>query len=337
MSELRKDPTSNSWVVIASERGKRPHDFNIPPVEKKATTCPFCYGNESQTPPEVLALGRETGGANEPGWKVRVVPNKFPALSPHAAGHNAGHDVEPEHGELYVHSPGIGAHEVLIESPDHDGTFGTHSQEQMETILKAVILRFMELHRDDRLKYPQFFKNSGRIAGASLEHTHCQLIATPSIPAVVREELNATREFYEHEGKCVFCAMVEDELARGRRVVAETGHSLIFCPYASRFPYETWIVPKKHIARFEETPDEIIRDIAHGLRTTFAKLERAFIFLPYNLVLHTAPWGDMNGTSFHWHIEILPRLTIIAGFELGTGYYINPTAPELAAPTIRDA
>ncbi len=355
MPELRRDPTSRSWVIIATERSRRPSDYRIarePRDERRADACPFCYGNEHMTPPEVFALARGARAPNEPGWSVRVVPNKFPALSP-GAGPTAATSVtsatpvtpvtaptspptaDDLDASMYARAPAVGAHEVLIESPDHDATFGTHPQEQMEDVLKALVARFRALVRDERLKYLQVFKNWGRTGGASLEHTHCQLIATPAVPGVVQEELDAASEHRERSGRCLYCDLIATEAGSGERVVESSERFLVFCPYASRFPYETWIVPTEHGAAFEDMSRAQIVELARTIRRTVRRLELAFEDPPYNLVWHTAPWTGDFGAYYHWHLELLPRLAIPAGFELGTGYYINPTAPEAAAATLR--
>ncbi len=334
MPELRRSPTSRSWVVIATERSRRPSGFRIPRDERKGGVCPFCYGNEHMTPPEVLALGRDADAPNARGWSVRVVPNKFPALALDA-GDGEGASEAGGTGDLYEHMPAVGAHEVLVESPDHDSTFGTHSQSQMEDVLTAVVARARALSRDARLRYLQVFKNWGRVGGASLEHTHCQLIATPLVPAVVEEELQMASEHYDKTGKCLYCDIVRAEARAGDRVVEASSHFLVFCPYAARLPFETWIVPRAHSARFEDIDGPSLADLAMVLRHTVRRFELAFESVPYNLIWHSSPWTGDFGAYYHWHLELVPRLAILAGFEFGTGYYINPTAPEAAAASLR--
>lgn len=338
MPELRREPTSHSWVVIATERSRRPSDFRMPRDERKTGPCPFCYGNEHMTPPEVLALGRDIDAPDQKGWSVRVVPNKFPALSigEDDAGNMDLSDNGVGEAGLYRRMPAVGVHEVLVESPDHDSTFGSHSQSQMEDVLAALVDRFRTLSRNSKLKYLMAFKNWGRVGGASLEHTHCQLIATPIVPAVVQDELEAAREHYEETGQCLYCDILTAERIGNERVIEESGHFLVFCPYASKLPYETWIMPKKHGAAFEEIAQVELADLARVMRHTVRRLELAFETLPYNLIWHTSPWTGDFGAYYHWHLELLPRLAILAGFELGTGYYINPTAPEAAAAVLRE-
>jgi UDPglucose--hexose-1-phosphate uridylyltransferase len=292
------------------------------------------------TPPEVLALGRRNGAPNTEGWSVRVVPNKFPALTFEAGapgGETLADDGSPDGPSgLYQGIPAVGVHEVLVESPDHDSTFGTHSQSQMEDVLEAMVARARALSRDNRLSYLQIFKNWGRVGGASLEHTHCQLIATPIVPNVIEEELEVAREHYDKTGECVYCDIIKAEAATQTRVVERSSHFMAFCPYAARLPFETWIAPTAHSARFEEMSGEELSDLAGVLRRTLRRFELAFEALPYNLLWHTSPWTGDFGAYYHWHLELVPRLAIIAGFELGTGYYINPTAPEAAAASLRE-
>lgn len=339
MPEMRKRATDRGWVIIATERSKRPQDFKIPTEERRGGTgCPFCYGHEDETPPEVLALGRERGGPDSPGWSVRVVPNKFPALT-----HSPGERLPAPAGEpLFGHLPGIGAHEVLIESPRHDATLGSHTQQQMEAIVEALLRRLAVLRRDENLTYPQFFKNQGRSAGASLEHAHSQLIVTPVVPSDVAEEITVASEYYAREHGCLYCDIIRAEFERDERLVDENDSYVVFCPWASRHPYEAWIIPKRHDAAFESiaSSGQEISDLAMVLRHTVRRLEVLFAALPYNLMLHTVPWRGVDRaraeTVYHWHFELAPRLATAAGFEFGTGIYINPTAPEAAAAALRN-
>lgn len=326
MPELRQDPLTESWVVIAAERGKRPSDFAAPAPASRGGACPFCFGNERMTPPEVLAY-RDGSEPDTPGWSVRVIPNKFPALSPEVERR------EPEGFGPYLEMPASGGHEVLIESPKHDSTLGSHDVEQVGLILRAIKERLIAYKAAGRTEYVQVFKNSGHAAGASLEHTHFQIIALPLVPVLVKREM----EKLGGDGRaCKLCGILGYESGRKERVVEETAEFLTYCPFASRFPYETWIVPKKHEAHFEDLPDPALGRLAPVLKGAVRRLETAFESIPHNLILHTAPFV-VPRDGFHWHIKILPRLTIAAGFELGTGYFINPTPPEMAARFLREA
>jgi len=265
------------------------------------------------------------------------VPNKFPAFSlDYGDSVDVDRDIEAQDG-LYVNIPAVGIHEVVVESPEHDSTFGTHSQDRMEDILTAIIARFRALREDKRLKYLQAFKNWGHAGGASLSHTHCQLIAVPIVPKIIQTELDYARQHTDRTGRCLYCGIVESEIEKGERVLNESQHFLAFCPYASKFPYETWIVPKRHNSAFEDISKDETADLARMLRLVVRTFELAFDDVPYNIVWHTCPWNGDFSTYYHWHLELLPRLATIAGFELGTGYYINPTAPEVAAAALRES
>jgi UDPglucose--hexose-1-phosphate uridylyltransferase len=327
MPELRKDPIVGRWVIIATERGKRPGDFKPDPSQPKpGAFCPFCPGQEDKTPPEVLAYGRTAGSSS---WTLRVVPNKFPVLR-----------VEGDHdrrGEgLYDCMNGIGAHEVLIETPSHDRTFADLEEREVEAVLGAYQDRMLDLKRDVRFRYVMVFKNHGAAAGATLAHTHSQLIALPVVPVTVSDEMEGARRYYEFKERCVFCDIVRQELADGRRVVFENGGFVALAPYAPKFPFETWIVPKTHRAAYETIERRDFAQLANALRTTLRRLNTALDNPPYNFILHTAPFAQGNVPHYHWHLEIMPTLSKVAGFEWGSGFYINPTPPEDAAKFLRD-
>ena len=330
MPEWRKDPIVDRWVIIATERAKRPFDYKEIIEEKKAQQCPLCEGSESMTPPEIVAF-RETGTERDkPGWWVRVVPNKFPALR-----------IEGETGfcqsGIFQTMNGVGAHEVIVETTDHEPGLDTQTEKQIEEVLWVWRDRFMDLRKDNRLKYIQIFKNTGSDAGASLEHTHSQLIATPLVPAAVREEIERVNEYAQTKGTCVFCDMIRQEKDSRDRVVIDSDHFLSFSPYASRFPFETWIIPKEHQHDFTQIRENQVKDLARVLRSSLRKMNMVVKNMPHNLLLHTAPVNQAEERGYHWHLEILPRLTIMAGFELSTGYFINPTPPEMAAHALREA
>ncbi|MCL6612862.1 MAG: galactose-1-phosphate uridylyltransferase [Peptococcaceae bacterium] len=329
MSEWRKDPIVDRWVIIATERGKRPFDYKEIVEEKKAGACPLCPGNEGQTPPEIMAF-REVGSEKDtPGWWVRVVPNKFPAVMVEA---------QPflRQRGIYSVMNGTGAHEVIVESTLHEPGLDSQTEKQVEEVIWAWRDRSLDLRKDPRLKYIQIFKNTGSAAGASLEHTHSQLIATPLVPAEIRQEMEGMREYWIRKGSCVMCDVIRQELAERERVVIDGRHFLVFAPFASRFPFETWLVPKEHQHDFGQIREEQVKDLASALRAVLRKMSVMIKNIPYNMVLHTAPVNCPEDRHYHWHLKILPRLTVMAGFELGTGYYINPTPPELAAHALRE-
>jgi UDPglucose--hexose-1-phosphate uridylyltransferase len=330
MPELRKDPITGRWVIIATDRVRRPSDFSresVPPPS--ARFCPFCYGSEQKTPPEVLAY-RQQGPANSPGWSVRVVPNKFPALGIEG-------DLNRQGDGIYDKMNGIGAHEVIIETPDHKASLSDMPEKQIEEVLWAFRDRINDLKRDQRFRYIVVFKNYGEAAGASLEHPHSQLIALPVIPKRVREELEGARNYFEFKERCIYCDIMRQETAAGVRLVAETDRFLVVAPYAPRFPFETWIMPKKHESHFENSDAPTLQNLAWMVRSTLRKIEKVLERPAYNFIVHSAPVQDPSLAYYHWHIEIIPKLTKVAGFEWGTGFYINPTPPEESAKFLREA
>jgi UDPglucose--hexose-1-phosphate uridylyltransferase len=329
MPELRKDPVTGRWVIISNERQKRPNDFRF----EQATAigrelCPFCPVHEALTPPEVLSYRHNGGAPNTPGWELRVVPNKFPALQVEGT-------LDREGEGLFDRMNGIGAHEVIIETPDHDRSMSLMSEPEIERVLWAYRERILDLERDRRLRHILVFKNHGPAAGATLEHPHSQLIALPIVPDFVREEIEGARQHFRTKERCLFCDIIHQELGDGRRVVQENAEIIAVSPYAPRFAFETWLLPKRHGARFEEAPRHVYEALARMLKTILQRLDRALEIPPFNLVVHTAPFSEDLADIYHWHIEIMPKITRIAGFECGTGFHINPTSPEEAARVLR--
>jgi UDPglucose--hexose-1-phosphate uridylyltransferase len=329
MPELRCDPISGRWVIISTDRQKRPNDFRI----ERATTigrdqCPFCPGREAMTPPEVLSYRQNGSAPNTPGWDLRVVPNKFPALQVEGTLDRDGEG-------MFDRMNGIGAHEVIIETPDHDRPFALMSEPEIERVLWAFRERILDLKKDVRLKHLLIFKNHGGAAGATLDHPHSQLIALPIVPEFVREELDGAGKHFALKERCVYCDIIRQEMRDGRRVVQENADVIALAPYAPRFAFETWLLPKVHDARFEQTPRNVSESLARLLKSVLQRLDRALEMPPWNLVLHTSPASEEAAAAYHWHVEIMPRLTRVAGFEWGTGFYINPTPPEEAAKVLR--
>lgn len=330
MPELRKDPIVGRWVIISTERAKRPKDFAFTPEVKKIQpqNCPFCPGNEATTPPEVLAYRPGKTAPNSPGWTIRVVPNKFPALRIEGELNKKGEGI-------YDKMNGIGAHEVVIETPEHQLDLPDLDDNTFKDIVWSFRERTLELKKDPRFRYVLIFKNFGAAAGASLEHTHSQLIATPVVPKRVSEEMDGAKRYYEYRERCIFCDMIKQELKDQSRLVSENSQCVAFTPYAPRFPFETWILFKRHISSFEGSNEEETTGLAQILKVTLRKLRTALNSPPYNFVLHTAPLNLPSLEFFHFHIEIIPVLTRIAGFEWGTGFFINPTPPEEAADFLK--
>ncbi|MGD0620987.1 MAG: galactose-1-phosphate uridylyltransferase [Thermacetogeniaceae bacterium] len=329
MPELRQEPITGNWVIIATERNKRPSDFQARHEERKGGVCPFCKGNEKLTPPEITAYREAGTHPDEPGWWIRVVPNKFAALD------NKSTDSEISRN-FYTSMNGNGAHEVIIESPEHDQSIEQHDPVQMQEIFRAWRDRLRALMARTPIRYVQIFKNAGAIAGASLEHPHSQVIAAPLIPTVIENELEGARAFFVDRGLCPYCEMIAHEEAAGDRLIAGNQQFIAFCPYASRFPFEITILPRRHQADFSGLDDSMLQDLSAIVKVTMQKLTASLSRPPYNLMLHTAPAGFTGAPYYHWRLEILPRLTIVAGFEWGTGIYINPTPPETAAKYLRE-
>ena len=331
MPELRKDPITGRWVIIATERAKRPTDFVRERVEIRGTGfCPFCAGNEAKTPPEIHSYRNDGSQRNTPGWSLRVVSNKFPALGIEGTMNRQGEG-------LYDKMNGIGAHEVIIETPEHQHTLATMPVRGVEDVLWAYRDRIIDLKKDRRFKYVLIFKNHGDAAGASLEHTHSQLIALPVVPKRVREEVNNAKDYYSYKERCIFCDIIQQEMEDTVRVIAENESFITIAPYAPRFPFEMWILPKIHQSAFEESQKHELQHLAAMLKDMLSRLDRVLDFPAYNHIIHTSPIPESSNDYYHWHLEIMPRLTKIAGFEWGTGFYINPTPPEESAKFLREA
>jgi len=329
MPELRKDPVIGRWVIIATERRKRPHDFQVTGegCMTDTSSCPFCEGNEGKTPPEIIAYRNGTP-PNSPGWSLRVVPNKFPALAIEGGLGRVGEG-------MFDKMNGVGAHEVIIETPRHVCNYDVLPEQEIEGIVSAYRDRVIDLKGDDRFQYILIFKNKGRDAGASLEHTHSQLIALPIVPKRVSEELSGAREYFGFKERCVFCDIIRQETQDGTRLVAESEHFILISPYAPKSPFETWILPREHQSSFETIKDEQIPDLARLLHLVMRKMVDVLGDPPFNYMIHSAPLHT-DPEHYHWHIEIMPKLTHHAGFEWGSGFYINPTPPEDAAEALRN-
>src|SRR5262245_61128666 len=330
MADLRKDPVTGRWVIISTERQKRPSDFQIETVVSKPDDlCPFCEGHADKTPPEILAYSNGKP-ANGRGWDVRVVPNKFPALRVEG-------NLDREGQGLFDRMNGIGAHEVIIETPDHQATLATMGEQAIERIFWAWRDRVLDLKHDFRLRYIVIFKNHGAAAGATLEHAHSQRIALPIVPREMSEELDGARRHYQQKERCVFCDIIRQELRDRTRVISESADFVAVAPYAPRFPFETWLLPKRHASRFEDAPRHEYASLARMLGDLLRRMNKTLENPPYNLLIHSAPVVERAGEYYHWHVEVIPKLTKVAGFEWATGFYLNPTSPEEAAQVLRDA
>jgi UDPglucose--hexose-1-phosphate uridylyltransferase len=298
-------------------------------LQNNTASCPFCEGQEGKTPPEIAAVRRPGTAPNTPGWEVRVVANKYPALR------IEGTSQVTTHG-LFETMGGLGAHEVIIETPQHP----LHPATMLPVQLGTVIWMYREVpfpvHQDDRFKYLLLFRNHGRTAGASLSHPHSQLIALPIVPKRAIEELESAQAYFAREGRCVYCDILEQETRERSRVVWENAEFLVFAPFAAWCPFECWIVPKRHEASFGNLSDQQIPALADAMHQTLGRLYHCLKNPPYNFIIHTAPYDAKVGHFYHWHIEIIPRLSQVAGFEWGSGFYINTVPPEDAARYLRE-
>jgi UDPglucose--hexose-1-phosphate uridylyltransferase len=329
MPELRRDPIVGRWVIIATERARRPSDLQRCPPPPQPALCPFCAGNEDKTPREVYVAGRPPSlPPNGPGWKVRVVPNRFPALKIEG-------DLDRQAEGIYDRMNGIGAHEVIIETPDHGRQLKDLTPQEITEVLFAFKARILDLRNDMRFRYILAFKNHGHLAGASLDHSHSQLIALPVVPRQVIEEIEGAKRHYDLKERCIFCDVVGQERRDRSRLIHENDEFVVFAPYAPRSPFETWIVPRRHESNFEAEPKERLSFLAEALGTTLRRLASALGEPAYNFIIHSNPVRDPSSPSYHWHMEIMPALSQVAGFEWGSGFHINPVPPEEAAEFLR--
>ena len=329
MPELRRDPIVGRWVIISTERARRPSDFTPAPRQRKGGPCVFCGGQEHRTPEEVWALRPGRSEPNTPGWLLRVVPNKFPALRIEG-------ELEPAAEGLYDRMNGVGAHEVVIESPDHGVVIEHLPPAHLAEVFRAYRDRIVDLAKDPRLEYVMVFKNHGDPAGASLEHTHSQLIATPVVPLMVEEELAGALQHLRIKKRCIWCDIIRQERQEGGRIILDQDGFMALSPFAPRFPFETWILPDRHRSAFEESGIDDLRNLAGALQDFLRRMNRLLNDPPFNFMLHTAPLYESSLDHFHWHLEVIPKLTRVAGFEWGSGFFINAVSPEEAASGLRE-
>lgn len=338
MSELRQNLATREWVIIAAGRASKPMDFisaaATPSVPERDATCPFCPGNEAVSGPEVFAVRSGGGPPDSPAWRLRVVPNKYPALVPSPDCAIVPNRVT---NGPYLRMEGCGHHEVIIEHPRHDQTLATMSVAEVQTILEAYWERYHQLAPDCNNLLMTIFRNSGERAGASLRHPHSQLITTGVVPLHIRNRLAEAQRYFDDVGACPYCDMLRHERAGGERLVLENDAYVVFIPYAAGTPYEMWVMPKRHRAAFGDVPKGELGMWAAALQEALARLARVLGDPDYNYVVQTAPYPMAAVPSYHWHLIILPHLkTRRAGFEIGSGININTVAPEAAARALRD-
>lgn len=332
MHELRKDILLGRWVAVISE-SKAPSDYNLPSSNKKEeSSCSLCPGREHEPPPEITSIKM----LNVPGWWVRALPSFKPVFQ-----------VEGDLGRrgvgIYDKMNSIGANEILIESPEHNIRPEDMGLEQMIRVITLYRDRVADLKKDSRLRYILIYKDSGKDAGEIFAHPISFLMATPVIPKTVKDELDNAKQYFAYKERCIFCDIIREELRVGERIILETRNFIAFCPYAAQFPFESWIIPKRHCCAFHEVTYEEIEDMGLILMSVLKKLRKIFNEPPFNYFIHTAPnmvprrnhWHTL-GEDFHWHLEIMPRIIRTSGFEWGSGFYILPTSPENAAKYLRE-
>jgi len=352
MSTLRQDPLTGRWVILAASRGERPNEFHLIQREPApGVHCPFCPGNEGDTTPEILALGRSPGSpANGPGWHLRVFPNKYPALRPEIISPNRVFSPEGP-AELFPSRPGVGSHEVIVYSPDHAAGLDTLSEADLFELLKVLRGRAEVLSRCPGNKYVSPFCNHGPEAGATLAHPHMQIIGTPELPSLVVEKAVRFADYRARVGGCLMCDILAAEVKAGERVIRRNEGWTVLAPWASRFPWEMLLVPTEHRADLTEADDDDLTSLSEVLSFSLRRLSDIHGDPSLNLVIHSAPlpppagevFGDKRlddlafsrADDFHWHLEIMPRLGRLAGFEVGTGFTINSVIPEEAARQLR--
>lgn len=324
MRQFRKDPLSDRWVAYAEGREERPNEYESNGRRRPGTRCPFCRGHEEDTPEPIITYAGADGGE----WIVRVVPNKYPAFRP------CGESKVQQEG-LYEGTGAVGNHEVIVESPRHVASLSELTDLEARILLTAYRERMLGLKRENRYSYALVFKNVGPQAGASLEHSHSQIVATTMVPPEVAREMAAAKRLYHQHDACFFCRVIADERRRGERLVSETDRFIAVCPYASRMPYEMWVLPRRHASHFEDQSADELAELARFLQLLVRRLESLHGHIAYNYFIHSSPFDTSGLRHYHWHIEVFPRLTITAGFEWGAGYYINPVPPEQAAAILR--
>jgi UDPglucose--hexose-1-phosphate uridylyltransferase len=332
MHELRKDILLGRWVEVLSD-SLAPSDYELPSNTVPAEdNCALCPGREQEVPPEIASI--RMPGSNR--WSVRAIPSLRPMFQ-----------IEGDLGRrgvgIYDRMNNIGANEIFIESPEHNTRPEDMGLDQMVRVIRLYRDRSADLEKDSRLRYILIYKDSGKHAGGTMSHPASFLMATPVIPKTVKDELDNAKQYFAYKERCVFCDIINEELRVGERVILESRHFIAFCPYAAQFPFEVWIVPKRHSCAFHEILPEETEDMGHILMSVLKKLRKIFNDPPFNYFIHTAPnmvprrnhWHTL-GEDYHWHLEIMPRLITTSGFEWGSGFYILPTSPENASKYLRE-
>lgn len=333
MPELRQSPITREWVIIAPERSSRPHQFTSHKAEERITeleiegkaSCPFCPGREDICGEATLTYYKECSSENgKSEWSLRVVPNKFPAL---VEGGETSRAAEGD-GNFFIKMNGVGNHEVVIEHPDHFQTIAKMPLKAVEGVVSSYIARYQELIKRPNVELVTIFRNNGPGAGTSIRHPHSQIIASPIVPMHIRHVMEEAMRYFDTMGRCVYCTMIEQERIIGKRIILETEHFIAIAPFFSRSPFEIWILPKIHRASFGKISDIEAKDLASVLIDILKRLYHGLDNPDYNYMIHSAPYQEDPADYYHWHLQILPKCYEVAGFELGSGIYLNTTIPE---------
>ena len=330
MSEIRLNRLTGEWVIIAPERAKRGTNLVGPAapaeVPEYVATCPFCPGNEINTTDEGYRVDDDAGH-----WLIRSVANRFSVLS------SSGEvDCPDGTGRTAETVNGIGLHEVIVDSPHHHLSPGLFTVEHVQRILAAYRHRLRAFYADPRVRHVIIFKNHGADAGASQQHPHSQIVGIPIVPGQVVDRLARAQRFFAETGQCLACTLIAQEQKHACRIVAENEHFVAFIPYAALSPYHLWIFPKVHEPCFADQPDDTFRPLAELLRSILAKIYGLLVNPPFNLVVRSLGPQETDAAHFHWYISVVPRVVKTAGFELGTGMYVNPSLPEVSAQALRE-
>ncbi|MBI4650879.1 DUF4921 family protein [Candidatus Desantisbacteria bacterium] len=329
MSELRKDIIMDHWVIIDTETSRHSVVFGESIINKNnIIECPLCPGKENLTLSEILAYRPDNSKKNTPGWIKRIIPNSIPSVRIEGEFKKSGIG-------MYDMMTGIGAHEIIIETPHHDLDIQDQDLKTIENTIWAYRDRIIDLKNDRRLKYILIFKNRGFVAGATMDHPHSQLIATPIIPKRIDEELSNALRYYKYKERCVFCDIIQQELQYKERIIIENPLFISFSPFASISPFESWILPLKHNSNFEDISANEVIELAKILKDTLRRISIALNKPAYNYILHTAPANAHGMEYYHWHIEIIPKMAKLTSFEWDTGLYVNPTSPEDSSRYLR--
>jgi len=326
MAELRREPILQRWVAITGQRWEVLSELHRQRREQRGRTCPFCPGKEHETPSEVFALRNPPSSPNREGWSVRVVPNKFPVLRIEGEIERIGEGV-------FDQASAIGAHEIVIETPSHSADWGTMAVGEVAGVLRAYRERSLDLRGDERFRQIMIARNHG--PGVPLQHSHSHVLALPVIPRRIEDEVRGLLDYHARKERCGYCDIIRQELSSGVRVIRETGMFVALASFAARYPFETWILPKAHVHDFGAIKDDQFLELADLLRSLTATLQSLLQEPAYSVVLHTSPLHRFTEPRYHWHMEVRVRLALVGGFEWGTGFFVNPLAPEEAARLLR--